>query len=194
MLNQGEQDEVIVVDYGCPDGTADWIESQQNPRLKAVRVTRDTDEFSRSRARNIGIRESSHSYVATVDADVIIPIGYVDRFMREIEWNQWILACAAVNGATNGHCVIKRAAWEQVRGYDEQMTGWGYEDGDLYQRIRKAGLATGLVENCRATHLPHSEADSQQFHRQTRHQSAIRNGKRMQDVGRVVNPDGYGQR
>ena len=47
-------DEVIVVDYGCPDMAGDWVE-ENHPAAKVVRVT-DDPEFCAARARNMGGR------------------------------------------------------------------------------------------------------------------------------------------
>ena len=42
--------EVIVVDYGCPDGTGDWVEANF-PGVTVVRVD-DDPGFSPARSRN----------------------------------------------------------------------------------------------------------------------------------------------
>ena len=43
---------MIVVDYGCPDGTEAWVK-QNFPEVKVVKVE-DDPGFSISRARNLG--------------------------------------------------------------------------------------------------------------------------------------------
>ena len=47
-------DEVLVVDYGCPDGTGDWVE-RHCPGARVLRVT-DDPGFCLPRARNLGAR------------------------------------------------------------------------------------------------------------------------------------------
>ena len=49
--------EIILVDYGCPQGTGDWAESNY-PSVKVVRVN-DDPGFCAARARNIGAGHST---------------------------------------------------------------------------------------------------------------------------------------
>ena len=46
--------EVIVVDFGCPQGTFDWCRGLDVRNLVALKVLDDTDDFHLSRARNCG--------------------------------------------------------------------------------------------------------------------------------------------
>ena len=48
--------EVLVVDYGCPEDTLDWVQSVAHERLNCVRVLDRTHTFNLSRARNCGNR------------------------------------------------------------------------------------------------------------------------------------------
>ena len=67
MASQGA-DEIVVVDYGCPDGAGDWVE-REFPGVRVVRVD-DDPGFCLPRARNAGARASSARWLAFVDADV----------------------------------------------------------------------------------------------------------------------------
>lgn len=193
MLQQ-DCDEVIVVDYGCPDGAADWIESVAIPKLKCVRVVNNTDEFSCSRARNIGASVASSEYIAFIDADARLPSGCVDRIINAMRRNAWQLACPARGEFINGQCVVTRKAWSQVRGYDEGFVGWGYDDIDFYDRVKAAGIASGLVQNCGLIMVEHDDVSRTQFHQEKdRDVSAARNNERRNDLSRVINPTGYGQ-
>jgi len=42
--------------------------------------------------------------------------------------------------ASKGTFAMHRSAWEKVRGYDERMHGYGIEDGDLFDRVHRAGV------------------------------------------------------
>jgi glycosyltransferase involved in cell wall biosynthesis len=69
--------------------------------------------------------------------------------------------------AANAFVAIKAcnfAAWRadllQVNGYEEAMFGWGYEDKELYARLRHAGVRRGtLLFSALAWHLEHHAAD-----------------------------------
>ncbi len=192
MLGQAGA-EVVVVDYGCPDHAADWCESQGIAKLRTVRAVNDVTQFNGSRARNIGIRHASGDYLAMIDADVGVPLGFADRFIREMEWNGWDLGLVGTDGKINGQCVVTRKAWEAVRGYDEGMTGWGFDDIDFYDRITRAGLRQGILENCKLSLIVHDEAESTRFHAEkSKERSSKANGERMQNHGREINPGGFG--
>lgn len=185
--------EIVVVDYGCPDGTADWIESLADSRVRAVRVENNTDEFCVSRARNIGIRAARAEWCISCDADVSMPPDYLSRMMRNARRNNWELCCVATDGNINGQCLVSKQAWETVRGYDEEFRGCCYEDVDFYSRIERAGIAWGKLEDCGLSLIQHADDESTRFHAESdKVKSTAENGKRMQDVGRVINPDGWG--
>ena len=53
LIVKQEPDEIVVVDYGCPDGTAAWV-AVNFPRVKIVQF--DSPSFNVSHARNLGRR------------------------------------------------------------------------------------------------------------------------------------------
>src|SRR5436190_11436655 len=67
VLAQTFQDfEIIVVDDGSTDDTAESVSSFQDPRITLIRHDR---KRGGSAARNTGIRSSSGAYVAFLDSD-----------------------------------------------------------------------------------------------------------------------------
>ena len=133
---QQSASEVIVVDYGCEHGTAEWV-SQYYPAAKIVEV-KDDPSFCASRARNIGARYATQPLLAFVDADIML-----NRDLRE-----WIrtpptepLYFAPLEGTweIGGFIVCTKEAFHQVDGYDEAFRGWGHEDTDFAQRLQEAG-------------------------------------------------------
>ena len=65
--------EVIVVDYGCPDRSGDWV-AAHHPAVKVVRID-DDPGFNPSRARNIAARDCQSDYLLFVDADIKVRPG-----------------------------------------------------------------------------------------------------------------------
>ena len=53
----GDNYEIIVVDYGDPDKSADYVEALGDPRVRAVR--HEAEGFNLSHARNIGALAAS---------------------------------------------------------------------------------------------------------------------------------------
>lgn len=210
MLAQGTR-EVIAVDYGCPDGTADWAESQLAPipcatgsasasPLRVIAVTRDTDTFNPARARNIACRQATGDLFVMLDADMIPPAGFVQNLLDQMNANGWHVCNPTTTIKGTGHlgefgaAGITREAWATVNGYDEAFgSGYGFEDIDFYERAIRAGFARvrwsshGLVE------IQHSDAmRGQHFPQQDLRKSKQVNLTRMRDHARQVNPDGFG--
>lgn len=134
-------DEIVVVDYGCPQGTGDWVEANW-PQVKVVRVT-DDPGFCLSRARNLGAAAADAEWVCFIDADILVRAGWV-AWMRAHLRRGGVYRAGAVGKRrqteTSGTAVLERAAWRAVGEYDELFTGWGGEDTDLYDRLQLAGV------------------------------------------------------
>ncbi|CAL92645.1 Glycosyltransferase [Azoarcus olearius] len=159
--------EIIVVDYGCPDGTAAWVETHY-PDVKVLRVD-DDPGFCLPRARNLGARLSSARWICFIDADIRIQPGWVEWMRQRLVPGHFYRAAADAkgkrDGETFGTVICERAAFERIGGYDEAFRGWGGEDTDLYARLaaqpglREAGYPAHFVEP-----IPHDDGERTQFH------------------------------
>ena len=158
-------DEIIVVDYGCPQGTGDWVETHY-PGVSVVRVT-DDPGFCVARARNLGAARSSSRWVCFIDADVRINAGWV-AWLRGNLHPKFFYRAAPVNGQrdkdTWGTVACTRKAFEAIEGYDEAFRGWGGEDGDLYMRLAALGLAESAYPITFVSAIGHDDAQRVAFH------------------------------
>ncbi|MGD2017705.1 MAG: glycosyltransferase [Planctomycetota bacterium] len=66
--------EILIVDNGSTDGSAEWLEAQDD-----IRLIRNPYNFGAPRARNQAIREATGDWVAFLDNDVFVPEGWLDR-------------------------------------------------------------------------------------------------------------------
>ena len=134
--------EVIVVDYGCPDGTGDWVEANF-PDVTVIRVHDDPD-FWPARARNIGATQATADWLLFIDADILVSAGWHDWMQEHVQPGN-IYRRALVEGTrdaeTHGTVICARSDFAAAGGYDEVYRGWGGEDEDLYQRLILTGLA-----------------------------------------------------
>lgn len=152
--------EIIVVDYGCPDGSGDWAEA----RFPGVKVVRASDDpgFCLGRARNLGAAEASADWLAFLDADTLVAEG----------WHAWMQAHLSPghfyrrglmrevrDAETHGVVVASRDDFLRVEGYDELYRGWGGEDEDLYQRLAVAGVAEREFDSGLIRAISHGDED-----------------------------------
>lgn len=169
-LRQDARDvEIVVVDYGCPDGTAAWL-AEHYPSARVVAVTRDVDEWNGSRARNIGARAALGQWFAFADACLLPGDDYLSRMLRPALDGAGLVKL--IHGfdrgrpLTNGACLVARRLFYQVHGFDEGSTLWGFLDADFYARCAATGARIAEVHN--VSWLPSSEADRFRYRRQHR--------------------------
>lgn len=192
---QQAADEVIVVDYDCPDHVADNIEKGgfAPAHLKTVRVRNDAQYFNQARARNAGANVATGDILLFLDADIIAPPDFTDRIVQRLIDEQADLVNPSHQGNVHGSCAVRRSAWREVRGFDEDMTGYGGEDIDFYARVTRAGLKQVLMEDNRLSAIAHGDEDRTRFHAEKdRHAASRLNNARAQDIGRQINPNGFG--
>lgn len=130
MLKQSNS-EVIVVDYGCVQGTAEWVKKNY-PNVIVIKFDEDP-VFSLSIARNLGLRKALGNYVLFVDADVFIKedLGlWVSKHAQRGKYYK-----TRKSGSLSGSFVCERNLLTKIGGYDEAFRGWGGEDIDLYKRL-----------------------------------------------------------
>lgn len=147
MAAQGA-DEVIVVDYGCPDGTGTWV-AANFPAVSVVRLPSETARCP-ARARNAGAARARSEWLAFIDADIMLAPDWLGWLRAHLENGHFYWAATAGDGSRSpdlfGTLVCRRADFEAIGGYDEVFSGWAGEDTDLVERL--------LMHDVREAHFP----------------------------------------
>lgn len=146
-------------DTGCPHRRAHlwhlrWLYGQAGHHIV---IGDPPGEFNRAAARNAGVRASTSTVVAVVDADNLIApdmlhaaglraqstgrlvkpfttFGYLDQRSTDAYYEHGGLSGATWEGDgpqvgfAGGAYVLRRDVWDTLGGFDEQFTGWGAED------------------------------------------------------------------
>jgi glycosyltransferase involved in cell wall biosynthesis len=76
--------ELLVIDDGSTDGSADLLRTLTDRR---VRVIRNESNLGLTRSLNIGLNESTGTYVARMDADDVMLLNRLERQVRFLESN-----------------------------------------------------------------------------------------------------------
>jgi hypothetical protein len=194
---------VVVVDYDCPDGSADWSLSIRDfPAVPLVVVRVENQPiWQASHCRNIGfniaINKLIADYVMHIDVDMKSKTSIaIERFFAR---SQGIAGCvvepdpAQEVGGQCGTALVDARAFRSVGGFDESHSGWGYEDINLYERIGRAGWR--IVEAPRLfDHIEHGREGSNRFLKVTLKDATRKlNEAWGHDLTRAVNPDGMGE-
>ena len=111
--------EVIVVDNGSEDGSADYVESAF-PEVRLIRLSRN---FGFSRAVNEGLKASESEYALLLNSDTRADAGFVGALYRAISADANIFSASAkmlqmsspdrIDGAGDLYCAL---GWAFARG------------------------------------------------------------------------------
>lgn len=157
--------EIIVVDYGCPQNTAQWVE-ENHPEVKLVKVT-DDPGFCLPRARNLGAAAASSQWLVFIDVDIKVTPGWVAWMMANLKSQSFYRSRRIGlerDQETYGTVIVESASFNAVEGYDEAFRGWGGEDDDLYKRLLRRGFAAAQYPASFDTALSHDDMQRLAFH------------------------------
>ena len=153
--------ESIVVDYGCPQGTRQWVR-EHYPRVKIVAVDDDSG-LCVARGRNLGAMAATTARLCFIDADIRVRDGFVSWVRQNWRPHHYFRALPPDRDIW-GTMVCPANDFSSIGGYDEAFRGWGGEDDDLYMRLedigcRPSGFPAELIEPIR-----HDDAERVAFY------------------------------
>lgn len=159
---------VVLVDFGSTRPLDDL--NNMYPWLSIINVTRNTAEFHKARALNIGIKHIKTKYICTTDVDQIFADDFFHRVHAALRGGKTLVMCKThelkkqipewfVPPVTadiykkllktipkrklrgEGCCLGFTTNWAmRVHGWDERYKGYGAEDSDLMLRAMLSGL------------------------------------------------------
>jgi GT2 family glycosyltransferase len=175
--------EVIVVDDGSTDGSADRLEHE------AVRVVQPTERLGVAAGRNFGATQARGDVLVFCDAHIRVPPDWLDRLVKvldqpnvgavapaisvmgapsgsigygfrwkdsalNVEWLGWQVADPYPVPLLPGCCLcIRHDVFANVGGFDNGLSVWGSEDGELCLRLWLMGYQCWLVPTLEVPHL-----------------------------------------
>ncbi len=156
---QANVKQVVIVDFDCPDGTADWIRANHGT-VDVVTIS-DRPMFNLAEARNRGAEAATGAFLMFIDADILLQSREIaelsnfrgDFFLRV----QPVQAVDRSEKQTAGTCIVRRSDFEAIGGYDESFTLYGGEDGDLYHRLARRGVREEYFCTTRFSSIPHDD-------------------------------------
>ncbi|KAI9018425.1 hypothetical protein DFJ74DRAFT_229317 [Hyaloraphidium curvatum] len=141
-------EEILVVDWSSDPPFELDNDATTDPRVKVVRVDNETS-WRLSWAFNLGARLARSEALLKLDADDCLDPNFVTAhplppgvFYRGL----WKLARNENERHLNGALFLRRSDFLRVRGYDERIHSYGYDDDDMYQRLRRSGLAEAALD------------------------------------------------
>lgn len=153
--------ECIVVDYDCPDGTADWVQANF-PSVRVVRVDH-APVFHKPAAHNLGAAIARAPWLCLIDADILVSESFSALMARSVESGYYLRPSPIAFGAY-GSFVCARKDFEAVGGFDEAFEGCSYADDDLYVRLEMAGIRAASFPGEHFAAIPHDHESRTRYY------------------------------
>jgi GT2 family glycosyltransferase len=152
--------EVIVADNGSTDGTLEMVQEWSLAR-EHFRSIDASEVAGAAAARNAGVRAATGEYLAFCDADDVVMDGWIDACVRALQEadvaagrfdfrrlndlrvpqpvSTGIRALGFLPSGLGANLAVRRAAFDEVGGFDEQLVPIG-DDTDLCWRLQLRGF------------------------------------------------------
>jgi hypothetical protein len=144
--------EFILLDYNSDDGLQEWVLDELHEHLKSGKVkffrTEDPQYFHRCHSRNMAFKKASGQIICNVDADNYIGPSfaqYINDFFQS-NLNSFLTPDYTVRDSMGRVC-IKKSDYHNIRGYNERLEGYGFDDLDLYRRLELMGINHAYIKS-----------------------------------------------
>ncbi len=143
--------EIVVVDFGSerPIEPADFADRR---KLKLVRVS-GTDEWRIGLALNIGVDHAQCEAICKLDSDIEITNA---TWLSGVDTQAAFYRGRYDGPVSNGQAIFAKRHWQAVGGYNEWLSGYGFDDSDFYIRLRKAGVEERRIDPGFIVERPHA--------------------------------------
>lgn len=156
--------EFVILDYNSTDGLESWMNNNFrffSPKVVYYKTTEPL-YYNRSHSRNMAFRLASGDIVCNLDADNYVGKGFVKYIEQVFKQNQSVFVVPKDEnlGDTFGKICMTKEDFLQIRGYDEAIKGYGFEDNDIKNRLLNLGRKeVGFEQTAFLKAITHPEED-----------------------------------
>jgi glycosyltransferase involved in cell wall biosynthesis len=153
--------EVIIIDWTSDESVRQSLYDNgfKDKRIKVVRVDNEP-RWILSYAFNLGFRLAHHERILKVDADITLKPDFFDKnslLAGTFIAGDWTKAEKGQEHI-NGFFYVQTTDLLKIKGFNEYITTYGWDDDDLYARLATSGLQRICVDTKSLYHIPHDDA------------------------------------
>jgi glycosyltransferase involved in cell wall biosynthesis len=146
-------DSITILDYGSAEALD--LGSINFKCCSIYLRVEHNNTWSLSRAFNIAIALTDSDYILKTDADIVLTQELVE-FVRSQASASTFLTGNPFRGG--GPMFATKEGIEIAGYYNEDLIGWGFEEIDLYSRLRKRGFTQMLIPRSYFTVIEHEDS------------------------------------
>ena len=140
--------EFLVLDYNSTEDVGGWIKTKMRPHLDSGVLTYIRVEgpkyFHRSHSRNLALKMAQGDIVVNLDADNYAGKGFASYLNQRFLEEEHIFLSPELSSTDKlgsfGKVSLRKKDFLAIKGYDESISGYGFEDTDFYERLKNHGL------------------------------------------------------
>jgi predicted glycosyltransferase involved in capsule biosynthesis len=160
--------EFIILDYDSTDGLKEWLPEfcKDKPDIEIIRME-NKPIYEDQVCKNIVHNKAEGEYLLNLDADNYLDEVYLDRLYElilegyefisqsgygqkdcgELAGDYTVAMFPSIYPDIAARICVTKTGFNLLGGYDEDLKGWGYTDGDFIARAHEIGLRCARVED-----------------------------------------------
>jgi len=140
-----EEVEFVLLDYNSKDGLEEWVRQNMQQYIDAGILvyykTFEPEYYLRSHSRNMAFRLANAEILCNLDADNFLGKGFAAFIIQEFsKYDEIFYTNNYSLNDTYGRVCVRIEDFMSIRGYNEALKGYGYEDNDFQNQLIIHGL------------------------------------------------------
>ena len=153
--------EILIVDWSSEQPVRKYIDELgfTSSKIRVIRINNEP-RWILSYAFNLGFRLARYNTILKTDADIIIHSNFFsENILGESEFiaGDWRIAEKGQEHI-NGFFYLKYDLLTKVKGFNEYITTYGWDDDDIYNRLVECGGVRKAVNTETIYHIPHDDS------------------------------------
>lgn len=140
-LSYNKEYTFTLLNWNSGDGMDEWVHTHLqeyigNGVVKYIHTKKPTT-FSQAITKNITMKNSTGDIVCNLDADNFLTRKFLEKINEIFKSNTPIIVSGEQQKGIAGRIVCRKEHLYELKGFDENLKGWGYEDLDFISRFEK---------------------------------------------------------